>query len=201
MPTPQDEARRAVKLKPVSAEATRMCQAGVGTLAAAGDESEAWRSGGGGRAGDESRTALSLDLADDETGRLRIFRVDDDSELLLLADSGEGYGGAEAGCWASSDMIIAACAPASDVRARLRFLRCRTAGVVLLFEHGADARRYDCKNGGLHVIYTWEGQTASLRARTASSLQVSTLAGACDWLPSSAEHQLYRRPRVELRLG
>ncbi|KAH8075233.1 hypothetical protein JL721_1230 [Aureococcus anophagefferens] len=157
VPSKHDEERRSVKLRAVAEEAARMTRGGVGSLAAEGDESEAWISGGAERSGDESRVCLTMDLADDETGYVRVFRVDDDNELLELANSGEGYGvGPEASCWTSSDMIIAC---------------------------------YGCKNGALHVVYTWEGDTASLKARTAAGLRVASLKDDCGW--EGAEHQLY----------
>ena len=43
--------------------------------------------------------------------------------------------------------------------------------------------RYTCKNGGLHVVYTWEGCSASLKARTAASLRVANLKVDCGWDP------------------
>jgi len=60
---------------------------------------------------------------------------------------------------------------------------------------------YSCKMGSLNVVYTWEGKTASLSARTATGLRVQTLMNdlkaANGTETVGAQHQIYVQQNAE----
>jgi hypothetical protein len=60
---------------------------------------------------------------------------------------------------------------------------------------------YSCKMGSLNIVYSWEGNQASLSARTATGLRVQTLMGdlkAVEGVKSDgAQHQIYVQQNAE----
>jgi len=123
----------------IETEARRMTQAGVGSLEAVSDASDAWLTGDGlaARAGDDQRASLCLDLASE--AKVELYKVDDSQKDQPLVK-----------CQCRDDVVVLS---SSDM-----------AVFVIT-----------AKQGCVKVLYTWEGSTASLKARAAAGLRVKTL--------------------------
>eukprot|EP00634_Sargassococcus_sp_CCMP2135_P003154 CAMPEP_0198647212 /NCGR_PEP_ID=MMETSP1467-20131203/2538_1 /TAXON_ID=1462469 /ORGANISM="unid. sp., Strain CCMP2135" /LENGTH=1105 /DNA_ID=CAMNT_0044382827 /DNA_START=1 /DNA_END=3318 /DNA_ORIENTATION=+ len=130
--------KKRVPQRSIEAEAKRMAQAGVGSLEAVSDASDAWLQGDGlaARAGDDQRQSLSLDLVDGDDHRVDLYKIKDDDDSKKK----------ECGLVATRDLVFSS----SDM----------VIAVVT------------AKRGCVRVVYTWEGSTASLRARAAAGLKV-----------------------------